>query len=180
LSKKISNYTYLLSIAGFIILFDQITKWLVRQNLAPEEVWAPWNWLMPYARIVNWHNTGIAFGMFQNGNTIFIIISTLVSIGILYYFPRVSHDEGFLRFAMALQLGGAVGNLIDRIRQGFVTDFVSLGTFPVFNVADSSISIGVAVLMVGALYMDMKNKKTQKPVASETTGDSEKVSEDQK
>lgn len=180
MSKKISDYAYLLSIAVSIVLFDQFTKWLVLQNLASEEVWSPWSWLMPYARIVNWHNTGIAFGLFQNGNTLFIILAILVSIGILYYFPKVSHEEGFLRFAMALQLGGAVGNMIDRIRQGYVTDFVSLGTFPVFNVADSSISIGVVVLLVGVWYMDMKNKKTQKPATGEANGDPEKVSEDQK
>jgi len=180
LKTKISDYAYLLSIAVSIVIFDQITKWLVRQNLAFEEAWAPWNWLLPYARIVNWHNTGIAFGMFQNGNTVFIILSILISIGILYYYPKVAHEEGFLRFAMGLQLGGAVGNLIDRIRQGYVTDFVSLGIFPVFNVADSSISIGVAILLVGVWIMDMRNKKIQQPAPEDGTGDPEKVPEDQK
>lgn len=180
MNKKVSDYIYLLSIAGVIILFDQVTKWWVRQNLAPGEVWSPWSWLEPYARIVNWHNTGIAFGMFQNLNTVFIILAIIVSIGILYYFPKVTQEEGFLRFAMALQLGGAVGNVIDRIHQGYVTDFVSLGSFPVFNVADSSISIGVAILLVGVWYMDVKKKKEQQPAKSESTGDPEKAPEERK
>ena len=179
MKKHIADYAYLLTIAGSIIVFDQFTKWLVQKNLAFEEIWAPWDWLVPYARIVHWRNTGIAFGMFQKGNTVFIILAILVSIGILYYFPKVSREEGFLRFAMGLQLGGAVGNMIDRIRQGHVTDFVSVGSFPVFNVADASISTGVAVLLVGVWIMDMQKKKALQSGVPDMTGSPEKIPEDQ-
>lgn len=180
MNKKIADYAYLLTISGSIVLVDQLTKWLVRRNLAFEEVWAPWDWLLPYARFVNWQNTGIAFGMFQNANTVLIILAIVVSLGILYFFPRVSREEKYLRFALGLQLGGAVGNLIDRIHQGYVTDFVSLGIFPVFNVADSCISIGVVVLVVGAWLLDVKKKKAQQAIGMNETGDPEEVPQEEK
>ena len=178
MKKYVSDYVFLLSIAGSIILFDQFTKGLVHKNLAFEEMWAPWDWLMPYARIVNWRNTGSAFGMFQNMNTIIMILATLVSIAILYYFPKVSREEKFLRFALSLQLGGAVGNLIDRIRQGFVTDFVSVGTFPVFNVADASISCGVAILLLGVWIIDRQKAKAAKQEVQDVVDPVERTAED--
>lgn len=149
LRKFVDHYAFLLGLAGLVIGLDQYTKWLVVSNLTMGETWMPWMALVRYARIVNWHNTGAAFGMFQNGNLVFSIIAVIVSILILYYFPQVPKAEWTIRIAMSLQLGGAIGNLIDRVRQGYVTDFISLGAFPVFNIADSSISVGVAVLLLG-------------------------------
>ena len=177
MKKKIPDYAFLLFISGSIIILDQLTKWMVRDNLASEEVWTPWPWLMPYARIVNWHNTGIAFGMFQNMNTVFIILAMLVSIGIVYYFPKVPRMDVFLRVALAMQLGGAVGNMIDRIHQGFVTDFISLGSFAVFNVADASISVGVVVLLVGMYIMDLKQKKLKQSPDPDQAGEPEQATE---
>jgi signal peptidase II len=179
LKKRITDYLFLLSIAGTIILFDQYTKWLVEKNLTFQEIWSPWDWLLPYARIVNWRNTGSAFGMFQNTNTLLMILATLVTIAILYYFPKVTREEKYLRFALSMQMGGAVGNLIDRIRQGYVTDFVSLGTFPVFNVADASISCGVAVLLLGVWILDRQKKKVVSPAISDAADPAEKTAEDQ-
>ena len=86
-------------------------------------------------------------------------MAIVVSLAILYYYPRVPAGQVPLRLALALQLGGAVGNLIDRLAMGTVTDFVSLGTFPVFNVADASISIGVAVL-VAAMWVEERRRKS--------------------
>lgn len=147
--KYLRDYAYLLLIAGVIIILDQVTKYLVRTNLAFTDTWSPWPWLEPYARIVHWQNTGAAFGMFQNWGNVFMVLAIVVSIAILYYFPQVPRQERVLRLALAIQLGGAVGNLIDRLYQGWVTDFVSLGNFAVFNVADASISVGVVILMIG-------------------------------
>jgi signal peptidase II len=148
-----------LTIAGIIIISDQITKYLVRLNLPMGGIWAPWPWLAPYARIVHWANTGAAFGMFQNFNIVFTVLAIAVSIAIFYYFPRVPREEWPLRLAMGMQLGGAVGNLIDRLVQGYVTDFVSVGNFAVFNIADASISVGVVVLILGVWIMDQSQKK---------------------
>jgi signal peptidase II len=157
----IRDYTYLLVVAGTIIFFDQLTKSIVRANLFLGDMWAPWDWLIPYARIIHWKNYGAAFGIFQNGNTVFTILAFIVSGLILYYYPRVARSDWALRLAMGLQLGGAVGNLIDRLTQGYVTDYISVGNFPVFNIADASISTGVAVLVLGIWLTERKRSTSE-------------------
>ena len=159
MKKHLESYAFLLTIAGLVISLDQWTKCLVRSNLAIQESWSPWEWLAPYARIVHWKNTGAAFGMFQDMNLVFAALAVVVTLAIMIFFPRVAQHEWPLRLALAMQMGGAVGNLIDRLTQGYVTDFVSLGTFAVFNVADASISVGVAVLVVGVWLSEMKLRR---------------------
>lgn len=156
----IKNYLMLFVFAGAIIALDQWTKWLVRQHIEFGTQWLPesLSWLMPYARLVNWHNSGAAFGMFQNGNLIFTIFAFVVIGAILYYFPLVEAADWTLKIALGLQLAGASGNLIDRLSRGKVTDFISIGVFPVFNVADASISIGVVVLLLGVWFKERSDK----------------------
>ena len=155
------DYTVLVGLAGIIVALDQWTKWLVRTNLPFQSTWVPagMEWLAPYARIVNWSNSGAAFGTFQNGNTVFTILAILVVMAILYYYPRVEPNDWTLRLAMGLQLGGAAGNLVDRLILHRVTDFIAIGTFPVFNVADASISVGVAVLLLGVWLKERSEKR---------------------
>lgn len=162
MKKYISDYLFLLGIAGFIIVVDQWTKNLVRTLIPFGDSWSPWLWLAPYARIVHWQNTGAAFGMLQGFNLVFSILAVVVSIAILYYFPRVPRNEWLIRLAMALQLGGAVGNLIDRLTQGTVTDFISVGKFAVFNVADACISVGTVLLILAVWLSERKQKKLAK------------------
>lgn len=157
---KARDYLVLLGLAGLIVAFDQWTKYLVRTRLAFSEPWSPWDWLAPYARIVHWNNTGAAFGIFQSGGMVFTVVAIIVSLAILYYYPRVPSGQMPLRLALALQLGGAVGNLIDRLGQGTVTDFISVGSFPVFNVADASISAGVAVL-IAAMWIEERRLRAK-------------------
>ena len=157
--ESLPDYGKLIAIAGLIVILDQWTKTLVRQSLSVGETWMPVEWLEPYVRVVNWHNTGAAFGIFQKGGLIFTILAIVVTIFILYYFPQVPRKDWPLRVAMGMQLGGALGNLTDRLRFGAVTDFISVGKVPVFNVADSSISVGVAVLILGVWISERKAKK---------------------
>ena len=161
--KLLSQYIYLIVVAGIIIILDQWTKSMVRANLALQQQWSPWPWLEPYARIVHWKNTGAAFGMLPGFKDIFAALSILVSIGIIYYFPRVPHGDWALRLAMGMQLGGAIGNLIDRLTQGFVTDFISVMNFAVFNIADASISIGVAVLIISIWLNEQRQSEPPPP-----------------
>ena len=145
------------SIAGLIVALDQWTKWWVRTNLVLGDTWLPkpLEWLSPYARIVHWYNTGAAFGMFQNGSAIFAVLAVIVICALIYYFPQVDKNDWTLRLAMSMQLAGASGNLIDRLlRGGQVTDFISVGKFAVFNVADASISVGTAVLLLGVYLQE--------------------------
>ena len=169
--KVVKDYLFLFVVAGSLIALDQWTKWLVRQNIEFGAQWLPqgMEWLSPYARIVHWYNSGAAFGMFQNGNLVFTTLAILVIGAILYYYPQVEAVDWTLKIAMCLQLAGASGNLIDRLMRGKVTDFISVGTFPVLNLADASISIGVAVLLLGVWMKDRSEKKAAAalPVASE-------------
>jgi len=161
LNQKVKDYLILFGVAGTIIALDQWTKWLVRENIEFGGQWLPdWlAWLSPYARFVHWYNSGAAFGMFQNGNLVFMSLAILVVIAIIYYFPQVEAEDWTLKVAMGLQLAGAAGNLIDRLMMGKVTDFISVGSFPVFNVADSSITIGVIVLLLGVWWKEMQERK---------------------
>ena len=154
----LSDYGFLIGVAGVIVGLDQWTKFLVRTNLAVGESWVPFDWLRPYARIVHWNNTGAAIGIFPSGGVVFTVIAVLLIGAILYYFPQIPREQVASRIALALQLGGATGNLLSRMFHGAVTDFVSLGSFAVFNVADSCISIGAA-LLVGAMWVEERRNK---------------------
>lgn len=178
--KHIRDYAFLFGLAGAIILVDQITKAYVRANLGVGEYWAPWDWLLPYARLIHVHNTGAAFGVFQGMNQIFKVIALMVALAIVYYFPQVPRTETALRIALGMQLGGATGNLIDRFTQGYVTDFISVGSFPVWNVADSSITVGVGVLLLGVWLQERHEKRAAALAATmqeetDPAGDQEKV-----
>lgn len=163
LKKFVRDYAFLFGIAGLIILLDQLSKSYVRAHLPLGSYWAPWDWMMPYARFVHILNTGVAFGMFQNMGKIFGVLAAGIAAAIIYYFPRVPRSDGLLRLALAMQLAGAVGNLIDRVlNNGAVTDFISVGTFAVFNVADASITVGVGVMLLAALLQEQRDKAAKK------------------
>jgi len=161
LKKYWSAYLFLFLIGGIIIGIDQWTKVLVRATVPLGSDWLPagLNWLMPYARIRYWYNSGAAFGIFQNGNLVFTILAILVTLLILYYYPLTVHEGWYLRLAMAMQFAGADGNLIDRLRFGHVTDFISVGNFAIFNISDASISVGVVVLILGIWWKERADKR---------------------
>ena len=103
---------------------------------------------------------------------VFTVLAFIVSAAIIYYYPQVSSQDWPLRLAMSMQLGGAIGNLIDRLTLGRVTDFISIGSFPVFNVADASISVGAVVLLLGVWLMERSEKKEKaNALAAEPTGE---------
>ncbi|MCJ7535341.1 MAG: signal peptidase II [Anaerolineales bacterium] len=156
--NNLHDYLTLFGIGGAIIILDQTTKFLVRSNLALSEWWSPWEWLEPYARIVNWKNTGAAFGILPSLGDFIAILAVVVAIAIVYYFPRVPREDWTLRLAMGLEFGGALGNLFDRLTIGWVTDFVSIWRFPVFNVADFCITMGVIVLLLGVWSQERKKE----------------------
>ena len=168
MKKVFQNYWGIFTIAAVIIALDQWTKWLVRTNIPAGQSWLPDSllWLSPYARIVHWYNRGAAFGIFQEGSMVFTVLAFIVSAAIIYYYPQVSSKDWPLRLAMSMQLGGAIGNLIDRLTIGHVTDFISVGTFPVFNIADSSISVGCVVLLLGVWWQERTAKKEKMQAAS--------------
>ena len=155
-------------IAAAIIAFDQWTKWWVIQNIPLNTAWLPdsLEWLSPYARMLHIKNTGASFGMFQNANFIFIPLTVLIVGGILYYVSNLEQNNDWMWVAGGLYLGGAVGNLIDRLTIGAVTDFVSVGSFYIFNVADASINSSVALLIL-LWIREHRNSQSMPPAEPE-------------
>lgn len=165
--KKAFNQTLVYLLAAVIIFFDQVTKHWVRNSIQLNESWSPWPWLTPYVRLIHINNTGAAFGMFKAGGPIFMVVAIVVSLFILYYATQIPPGHWLMRLALGLQLGGAIGNLIDRLLFGPVTDFVSVGNFAIFNVADASISVGVAVLVLMMLLEARTGKPETAPASPE-------------
>ena len=131
-----------------VLAIDQLSKYLIRANLRLGESW-PAEGLV---RLTHGTNTGSAFGLFPNQTTI-LIVASVFAIGFIFYFYRLhAMPRRLLRFAIALQLGGALGNLVDRLRDGAVVDFLDVGWWPIFNLADSSIVVGMA-LLIGILSL---------------------------
>lgn len=157
--RYLTDYIVLLAGAAIIIFLDQWSKEWIRTNLAYGEIFRPDLWLSQYARLIHWRNTGIVFGLFQDIHKLFSLLPALISAAIIFYYPRVPKEDRLIRLSMVLYLGGGIGNLIDRLTQGYVTDFVSIGAFPVFNVADACISIGVVILAIGVYLKEQEEKQ---------------------
>ncbi len=140
---------------------DQASKALVLLNMYPGQS-------IPesgFFRITYVTNTGSAFGLFPN-QTLFLIIASFVGIGILLVFYRIHRvSSPILRISLGLQLGGAIGNLMDRLRLGHVVDFIDVGAWPVFNLADSSIVVGLVGLLFTMLTVKSPPERYSAPDA---------------
>jgi len=161
LKNNLKSYLVLFPIAAGIVSLDQWTKLLIRNTLEIGEIWSLWDCLTPYMRVVHWKNTGVAFGMFQNNNLLFAFLVSIIALVIIVYYPQLTEGDWFLRIALSMQLGGAVGNLIDRLTVGHVTDFISVGNFAVFNVADASVTVGVGIMILGLWVEEKKLRKNK-------------------
>ena len=155
MSKKIC---FILSIALSIIILDQWTKYLVVQHLGLHDAIT----IIPNCfHIVHVRNPGAAFGIFaqwEHGRAFLTAVSAVASLGVFGYFLTLKENDHFTRLALAMIFGGAVGNLIDRMRFGFVVDFIDwhfkdVYHWPAFNVADSSITVAIGVLLVGSFFV---------------------------
>ena len=141
---------FLLQLAALVFVTDQFTKFLVRQFLVFRESYPEDG----FFRITHTYNTGSAFGLFQDQNLPLILVS-LVGITILLLIYRSQRRPSILlRLSLGLQLGGAAGNLLDRLRLDHVTDFVDVGAWPIFNLADASIVTGLVLLAYMFLVTD--------------------------
>ena len=145
------------TVIGAFVL-DQVSKRVITSLMELGESWPSEG----FFRITYGTNSGTAFGLFPNQTTLLIVVS-LVAIGFLFYFYRAhALPSLLLRFAIGLQLGGAFGNLIDRVLNGKVVDFIDVGPWPIFNLADSSIVVGIFILM--AVFLLTKESTEERPV----------------
>jgi signal peptidase II len=144
-------------IATGVVVLDQIAKWLVREQLALGES----STVIPgFFHLTRVHNTGAAFGVmnsmdFPFKGALLALASTAALIGLAVYAAMLSHEEKLTRIGLSFVIGGAIGNLIDRITAGYVLDFVDVfwrgWHFWAFNVADAAITVGVSLMILDLL-----------------------------
>jgi signal peptidase II len=132
------------STAAAVLALDQVTKHVIRATLERGESF-PESWPVRFVHVTN---TGAAFGILQEQNA-FLVVTTVIGVAaILLYYLYPPFEHSIMTTAVGMILGGAIGNLSDRLRLGEVTDFIDFPHYPSFNVADSSIVVGVAVLVI--------------------------------
>lgn len=161
-----------LAVAAVVIVLDQWTKTLVRLNIPKFETVIPFPALGDYFVFEHVENYGAGFGILQNQRYLLTFIAIAVAIAILFYVRYLPDDQKVVRVLLGLQLGGAMGNVIDRIQQGYVTDFVKMGIpgvyyWPNYNVADAAIVVGVIGLAVYILVQDFRKQRRDKALAAD-------------
>lgn len=148
-----------LAVAAVALVLDQATKAAIIAALGPAEAGNRIALIPDFLEFVHTHNTGIAFSLLRGQNSALLLIG-LVVIGLLvYYYRAMPRNSTLLRVTVGGVVGGAVGNLVDRVRLGHVTDFIHVyvpGVFnyPVFNVADSFVTVGMIVIAAYLFFFD--------------------------
>ena len=133
-------------VAILTLVIDQISKRVVMTSFRLGESWNPVAALERWVSLTYVTNTGVVFGLFPDHGIIFMVISVVVIVVIVLYYRHLPGDQWLIQTSLGLQLGGALGNLLDRLRYGHVIDFIDFKVWPVFNVADSSVFVGVVIL----------------------------------
>ena len=147
--------------ALLIVVADQLSKLWIRSNLATGESLFE----VGFFRLTRVHNSGAAFGLFQGQSFLLTIIALVSVIALLLYAFFFHHKFPFLgnrlgKLALGLVLGGTVGNLIDRIHLGYVTDFIDFNFWPAFNIADSAIVVGIIILAYSLICLARAGKSS--------------------
>ena len=156
-ARGVLRHWKMVAVAVAALGADQLTKLLIRANMRIGESWPEEGFL----RLTHGTNTGSAFGLFQD-QTLVLTIASVVAIGFVFLFYRNDGGSTWLSWLTSgLILGGALGNLIDRVIAGKVTDFIDVGPWPVFNIADSSIVVGIIVLCASVLLR--RDKPSEAP-----------------
>ena len=148
-------------VALLVVLVDQWTKWKVVEAM---EIGEKIPLIDGYLALLSHRNSGAAWGMLEGKMTFFYVITFLVVGGLLVYFHKEAKSDRLLSWSIMFIVGGAIGNFIDRVRLGEVVDFISVYipviqyNFPIFNVADAALTIGVLFMLIHT-FIDDKNKK---------------------
>jgi signal peptidase II len=155
------RFYWIFAISGAVFALDQFTKWLVRESLDLHESIAVLG--QDFFRLTYVENEGIVFGMAFGSRTFLIVFTTVAVIFLIFYIFRMKYNSPVPKIALSVVLGGALGNLYDRIFIGEVVDFLDfdfpdfiMTRWPVFNIADSSISVGMAILIFYLIFFDEK------------------------
>jgi signal peptidase II len=158
LTHRRSRDLVVLGAAIIILAADQISKHLVRTSLIPGVPYDPVPWLSPVLSFTYITNTGVSFGLFPQLGSLGALVNIAVITVLLFSYRRLPVDNWLIHLSLGMQVGGALGNLVDRLLwRGQVTDFIDLNfwplhEWPVFNLADSSVVVGVVILAYFLLF----------------------------
>ena len=155
LAAGLSHWLALAAIGFAAIAADQLTKYIVTSQLQLDDglhVVGPF-W------IHHVQNSGIAFGLFASATAVVILLTTIAVSAMLIFFARSGARHPILPVALGLVIGGSLSNLLDRVRLGYVTDFLDLRYWPAFNLADSFIVIGVLVLLAALVFAEREPRR---------------------
>lgn len=170
----------LLAIIVGAVALDQLTKWLTVVYLDYQQSFPLWQDVL---HLTHHRNEGAAFGMLSDHRWVFMLFSTVAIVGIMIYLFRFPPKSRFVRIALAMIVGGGIGNMIDRIALGYVIDFIdfTLIDFAIFNVADSFVTVGAFMIMgylLYDIYRDAKKAKKASCDAAEDNAESETIEAD--
>jgi signal peptidase II len=141
-SVRVAAFARAAAVAAVVVILDQVTKSIVRANIELGDQ----HKFLPGVTLVHDQNTGVAFSVFSGGGAL-VLVFTLAALALLVGYFAIRPERPLLWLPTGMLVGGAVGNLIDRISNGSVTDFIKLPDWPAFNVADMSITFGVLILL---------------------------------
>ena len=136
-----------------VFLLNQLTKYLVVQQVGMGNVLVPLP-ALDFVRIVGSYNTGTACGYFPQASILFTLAPFFILAVVVWFYRSQKSPSWLLSIGVGLIIGGAFGNLVDRLRLGYVVDFVQIGTFPIFNVADAAVSTAVVIMLLWSLRED--------------------------
>jgi len=136
-----------LTLGALVLICDQLSKAWIVSRLGAESFQRVIPLGPAWLNLIYSRNTGVAFGLFQQMPSVFLITSIMITAGAIYaYVVHLPNHIGWVQVTMGIIVGGALGNILDRLRLGSVVDFISIGWWPVFNLADSAIAVGVTTL----------------------------------
>jgi signal peptidase II len=147
-------------VVAAVIVADQLTKYLVTHDLA---LYDSVGVVGPFS-IHRVENSGIAFGLFSSATVLVTLFTGIAVAWMLVFFARSGARHPVLPAALGLLIGGSISNLSDRVRLGHVTDFIDVSWWPAFNLADTFIVVGVAILLVALIVSDRRPKQTRRPI----------------
>lgn len=149
---------YLMAVV--VIAIDQLTKWLIIKQM---DLYEQIQIIEGFFRITSHRNKGAAWGILQDQMLFFYIITVIVVIGVVYYMEKYAKGDRFLSISLSLILGGAIGNFIDRLFRKEVVDFLDFNIFgydyPIFNIADSALVVGVILVFISTIIDEKKKGK---------------------
>lgn len=145
-------------LALVVVVIDQLAKYYIQSKMVPGMSIPVIDGIFHITYVLN---PGAAFGILEHQTAFFLVVAVILIIAIAYYYPRIPHGYRLLRLGIGLQAGGAAGNVIDRIKTGYVVDFLDFRVWPVFNIADMAIVTGVVLIVYNTLYLSGRKDESK-------------------